>query len=455
MRQQVIRKNHQDSDTLFHGLRLRWQALTQAERVVCLGIILIPLWWCIGWSFMLLLSVIGLAIYELFFYKSIRLSKPSIEIIALIIFAFYRSISYALNSPEIAPRALVDPFLSWGCGGLLLWYIQSHQIRVRLQVAAWAFSILICMMVVWWIFFHFVLSEPYFIPPRTLFAVILDKGSQYNAEQLGSVSNYLVPYYFNQKGFGGLYRYTFFFPHPTISSFVIGFAGLIILDTKKHLWYLPIISACTFLIIICQTRNAWLALSIVLTVRWLFTFGKTGGITFILMLLAVTSFVTLSLPSVTDWISETYTNTIETTSNFRKDSTEVRNLIYQRTWERFLEEPLSGHGINGSPVQPGYEFALIGTESFVLGTLLYKSGVLGTGVFLTFFTSYLAWLYTTRKDRPLCCFMMLLYLCLSSFVTEFLIPELFIGLLCAMLSNPKTNQFKGTIPVKRLNFSKN
>jgi hypothetical protein len=399
---------------------------------------------------MLLPWVVGIAIYELRCYKTIRLSRPSLEVIAIIIFAFYRSISYALNSPDIAPRALIDPFLTWGCGGLLLWYIQTHQIRVRLQVAAWAFSITICMMVLFWSFFHFVLSEPYFIPPRTLYASVLDKGA-YNPSQFGSVGNFLVPYY-NERGFGGLYRYTFFFPHPTVSSFAIGFAALIALDLKNRLWSLPIVAACAFLILIAQARNAWLALSIVLVIRWLVTTGKTGGLTFLLILLAITSFSTLSLPSVTDYITETYTNTVESTSNLRKASTDDRNKIYQRTWESFVEEPLVGHGVNGPPVTPGYEFARIGTESFVLGTLLYKSGLFGTFVFLTFFTSFLAWLYNTRRDRPFCCFLMLLYFSLSALVTEFLVPEIFIILLCAMMQSPKHNQLEKARPVKRLAF---
>jgi hypothetical protein len=438
MRQQVSSSDflfvgNSSSDRLFRGILIRWKLLTQSEKVVCLGIILIPLWWVIGWSFMLLFWVIGIAVYEVKCYQKIRLERPTISAIALILFSFYRALTYVLNTPEIAPRALLDPFFSWGCGGLLLWYIQSRKIRIRLHVAAWAFSVVICTMLVWWSFFHFVLNEPYFIPPRTLFAILLDKGASYNANQLGSVGNFLVPYYFDERGIGGLLRYTFFFPHPTISSFAIGFTGLIVLDIKKPLWSLPIFIICTFLILIGQSRNAWLALSLVLIVRWLITSSKAGGIIFLLSLMAITSFATLSLPSVTDFITETYTNTVDATSNFRKDSTEVRNNIYLRTWEAFVEDPFLGHGVNGPPVLPGYEFALVGTESFVLGSLLYKSGIVGTSLFLTFFTSLLAWLYKTRKDRPLCCFLMLLYLSLSSLVTEFLIPEVFMVLLCTVL----------------------
>ncbi|MBW4643616.1 MAG: O-antigen ligase family protein [Goleter apudmare HA4340-LM2] len=435
MRQQIFKSTstNANSDVLFQGIWLRWTTLTRAEKVVCIGIICTPLWWFIGWGVIPFLWVVSIAIYEYLVYQKIRLSKPSTEAIAIMLFALNSMVAYTLNSPEFAPRAWINPFLTWGCGGLLLWYLQSHQIRVRLQVAAWAFSVLICMMMLWWLFFHFLLAEPNFIPLRTLYAIIFDKGA-YDPSKLGSVGNFLVPYMANENGFGGLRRYTFFFPHPTTSSFVIGFAGLIALDIKKRTWSLPIVAFCSFLIIICQARNSWLALPIVLIVRWLFITGKSKGVTFILMLSAIISFSTLCVPTVTDWLIETRTNTVEATSNFRKDSTEIRNLIYQRTWESVIEEPsLIGRGINGVSVQPGYEFAAIGTESFILGTLLYKSGFLGTGLFLTYFTFFLAGLYKTHSERPSGAFLVLLYLGITSLVTEFDTPTVFLPLISTML----------------------
>jgi hypothetical protein len=429
-------KNH-NSDSLFWGIWLRWEMLTQAEKVVSLSIILIPVWWCIGWNFVPSLLVASIAVYELKKHQTIHIEYPSLSTTALLLFSFYRAFTYIINTPEIAPRALLDPFLFWGCSGILLWYIQSYNIRIRLHVAAWAFSFVICTMLLWWSFFNFVLNEPYFVPSRTLTATLLDKNTSYHPTLMGSISNFLVPYYVGERGIGGFLRYTLFFPHPTVSSFAIGFAGLIVLDTKKPLWYLPVCLVCTFLILIAQARNAWLALSFVLVVRVLFTSRKVGGIVFFLSLMAVTSFITISVPTINDFLTETFTNTMEATSNFRKDSTDVRNDIYLRTWERVIEEPLIGHGINGSPVLPGFEYALIGTESFVLGTLLYKSGLIGSSIFMTFFISLITKLYQTRKDRPLSCLLMLIYLSLSSLVTEFITPEIFIVLLCVMMHHPE------------------
>lgn len=451
MKQQP-RSINQDNSILFHGLWLRWQVLTQAERVVCCGIILIPLWWSIGWGITPLFWVTGVAIYDIWRYHKIRLSLPSLEVVAMLLFGVHNIISYLLNTPSITPSGILVPFYMWGCSGLLLWYIQSNKIRLRLQVVAWAFSVTICMMVGWWLFFHFVLSEPYFVPPRTLYAVMFDKGA-YNPGKLGSVGNFLVPYYYGEPGFGGFYRYTFFFPHPTTTSAAIALVTLIALDIKKRIWSLPLVLACAFLIFIGQARNAWLAISVVLLIRWLLTTGKTKGLTFMCVLLAIITFITLCIPSVTDWIADTQANTVEATSNLRKDSTETRSLIYKRTWESIVEEPpFLGHGQKGTAVQAGYEFAALGSESFILGTLLYKSGLLGTGIFLTFWISFIRWLYKTKEDRPLCCFMIICYFCFTSIVTEYLVPETFVILLSVMLYSPNKNPLLTAKPFKSLPF---
>lgn len=432
-------RNKDNHDSLFRGIWLRWELLTQAEKVVCWGILLIPFWWCLDWVFVPSIWVMGVAIWEIKKYQTIRLQRPSISVIALLLFSCYQVFTYVVNSPEIIPRLILNPFLSWGSGAILLWYMQTHKIRVRLQVVAWAFSIIICFMAIWWVFFHFLLSEPYYTPPRTLYALLSKKGA-YDPSQIGSISNFLVPYYTSGKGLGGLARYTFFFPHPTIASFAIGFAGLIFLDTNKRYFSLIFGLICGVLILIAQTRSAWIFIPMVLVVRWLLKNSQQRGFAFILMIFAITSFTTLSIPNITDYITEKYTNSVEATSNFRKDSTEGRQLVYQRTWEQFLEEPLLGHGINGAEVLPGYEFAKIGTESFILGTLFYKSGILGTGIFATFFITFIAELYQTKNDRPICCFMMILYLSLASTVTEFMGLEIFFPLLCFMLHSSHHNQ---------------
>ncbi|NJN38134.1 MAG: hypothetical protein HC790_04400 [Acaryochloridaceae cyanobacterium CSU_3_4] len=47
---------------LFSGICLRWPVLTPSEQLVCLGIVLIPLWWLWGWSYLLLFLALGIGL---------------------------------------------------------------------------------------------------------------------------------------------------------------------------------------------------------------------------------------------------------------------------------------------------------------------------------------------------------------------------------------------------------
>jgi O-Antigen ligase len=420
-----------NGNNVFSGIWINWKRIALPEQVVCLGILLIPLWWIIGWSYIPLLWVFGISAWEILNHKKIRLEMPSISAIALLLFSFHRILSYALNSPELAPRALVDPLLFWGCSSLLLWYIESHKIRIRLEIIAWALSVVVCMMLLFWLFFHFVIGEKFFIPTPNLVGLFLDKSS-YNTSKLGSIGNFLVPYAYGNPGVGGLLRYNFFFTHPTVASFIIGFTGLVVLDVKNRYWSFSILTICSFLIVICQTRNAWIALPITLIFRWLHINFSKKNLSLLLALIALIFFLIFSVPHITNFVSDSYINLVNSTISFRKDSSEVRNLIYQRTLEKILEEPsLIGYGVNGPTVLPGYEFAGLGTESFILGSLMYKSGLIGTGIFAIFLISFL-FSITSTKDRPISSFLMIIYLSLCSLVTEFSAVEMFIVLISGM-----------------------
>jgi len=424
------------SNHLFRNGLLRWQALTFAERFVCTAITLVPVWWFIGWSYCPLMLVVGLFTYQVAYHKKLGLSRPSLSVVALLSFAIYSTIIYEVKAPDGGPMGLIGLMQLWGAGGLLLWYVQSHQVRVRLQPIAWAFSIVVIQAIGFWLFTHFILSEPYINPSRTLIASFLDKGERYISGRSGGVSNYLVPYNLEHKGLFGLVRYTFFFPHPTITALVFSFIILIALDLKNRMWSQSLIVLCSLIIIILQSRNAWVVLPIVVLIRWVLLTGRVKGVAFLLALFAATSFITLSIPSVTSTLTDKITGTIESTSNLRKSSTDDRNKIYVRTWEAIIDEPpIIGNAVNGPSVTPGYDFARVGTESFVLGTLLYKSGFVGTGIFLTFLISFLSWIYKTRENRPACCFLMMLLLALMSSITEFTPTEVFTVLLCAMINN--------------------
>lgn len=421
-----------DTGTL-SGIWLRWDVLTQAERFVCVSIVLIPLWWWIGWGYIPLLLLFSIISYELLNHGGLRLQRPSLTVVSVIAFGLYRLVGSNLS--EIAVNSVLNPIAFWICGGLILWYIQSNDIRVRLQVVGWACSVSVAQMIVFWLVVHFVFSEPHYAPYRTLIASLTGKAEQF-LPGAGN-GNYLRPYEPYEKGLGGLARFSFFFSHPEVSSFVVSFTGLLALDLRNRFWSLLLLGACSFLLVICQTRSAWLSFPILLVVRWLFTTGKIWGPSIVCTLFAVASFVTLSLPPVTDALINTYTHTVEATGNFRQESTEGRAKIYERTLEDFWEAPFLGHGVNGPTVVPGYDPARIGSHSFILGTLLYKSGLLGTAIFLTFWTSFIVWLYNTRVGRSACCFLILIYFSLSSLVTEFEIVTLLLFLLCTIIREPK------------------
>jgi len=434
-------QNQQD-DRLFHSGIIRWRTLNEAERFVCCFIILAPLWWFISWSYMPLFLTAGVFAYQLIRHKTLGLTRPSLAVVALLLFAGYSIGLYHLKVPGTGPAAFIGLIQMWGTAALMLWYVQSRQIRIRFVVAAWALSIVVLEAILYWLFVHFVLGEPYFTPSPTLVAQLLGNTS-YNSTQLGAVGNFLNPYNPSVRGPGGLVRYTFFFQHPTISSQVFAFVVLVALDLKNRLWSSTVIGASSFLVLACQSRNVWLVLPIVVLVHWLITTGKARGLAVLLAILALVSFVTLSIPQVTDTITDRAATTAEATSNLRRASTTVRRDIYLQTWESIVTEPpVIGHAIPGAEVAPGYEFGRIGTESFILGTMLYRSGFLGTGLFLTFLVSFLTWLWRTRDDRPLCCFLMLLLLALSSAVTEFSPLEALILILCAVIYTPKLAQPK-------------
>jgi hypothetical protein len=437
-------KAEQDQQLFQKGL-IRWRALSGAERFVCVVMSLAPLCWMFGWSYAPLTLTIGIFVYQLGRYGNLGLKRPSLPVIALLVFTAYSTVLYKFNVPDGGPAGLIGPMQLWGTAGLLLWCVQSHRIRVRVPVVAWGFSIIVLEAVCYWLFAHFVLGETSFTPIRTIMATFLDKGETYSSAKLGSVGNFLVPYTSEVKGFGGLVRYAFFFPHPTTASFVFSFAVLVALDLKNRTWSRCVIGAAIFLILICQSRNLWLSLTIVVLIRWLMVTGRTKGIAFLMAFFAAASFAVLSVPAITNSLADKIETTTEDASNLRKSSTEDRNKIYSRTWETIVEEmPVIGHSLPGPEVTPGYEFARIGTESFILGTLLYKSGFLGTGMFLTFLVPYLSWLYQTRRDRPLCSFLMLLLMGLACTVTEFLSTEALTLTLCTIMTTsdsiPSSNQ---------------
>ncbi len=215
----------------------------------------------------------------------------------------------------------------------------------------------------------------------------------------------------------------------------MGFVCLLSLDIKNRFWSTFLLLGSVFLLLTSGTRSVWVSLPIVLIVRYLLTAGKVFGGAFVCGLLAIVS-LSMSVPVISNAVADNVLNTAEKTANARADSTEVRGEIYRLTIKGIENSDNSqfvfGHVFNGEGVLPGYKPAQVGTHSFILGTLLYRGGLVGTAFFATFWISLLWWLYKTRYDRPSCLFVFVLF-SLTFATMELEMPVLPITLLCIML----------------------
>lgn len=428
---------------LFKGFLLRWNRLTQSEKVVCLGIVLIPLWWFWGWSYLLLFLGLGVFAYDLIKKGTIRLKKPSLLVIALVAYGLYDLITTVFygfyNSSALSPRDLIGAINTIFSPAFILWYIQSRDIRVRLQVVAWAFSLLVVLMLGSWAYIFFVRHQVAFEPPRSLFGLLTHKPVEY-APGLGN-TNYLMPYRAEDSSLPGFARYFYFFHGPESLALVSSFICLLSFDLKQHRWKLLLCFGAVFILLTSGTRSVWLTLPCILTVRWLLTASQATGAWFISALIATVSIVGLMLPPVTNQILDTVSGTAKATSEFRGDSTDVRAEIYRRTAERLLDsnnwQLLVGHVVPGETVLPGYAPAMVGTHSFYLGSLFYIRGILGTAIFAVYWISLIAWLIKTRKGRPLGCILIFFLFSLVFCVMVLESVVMPIVLIAVVTRNPK------------------
>jgi O-antigen ligase len=408
----LIDKNTQE-EKIFNGIWIYWDKLTLTERMICGYIILCPVWWTLGWSYVLPLITAGILVGLKIRNKEIYLKQPNPFIFLGIIFHIYMGLSALTRSPTFSPSILVS-LISNFCFMFILWYVESNHIRPRFKIIAWALSILALELLVFWIFAQLIFKAAYFPPPRTLISSFLDKSERF-IPGAGN-TNYLLPYWSKDKLPGGMARFAFFFPGPESFALIAGSISLVSLELKHRLWKISLFSSGVFLLFLSGTRSNWIALPIVLIIYYISVAGKRGGISFILALIACVSFISLSFPVITDQLVENYVNVQESTGNLRQDSTEVRSLIYQRTREAIVSEPenlLIGRGIEGETVLPGYKPAMVGSHSFILGNLLYRQGLVGSLIFLGFWISIALHFYRTRSIRPVYVLLILLYASLT------------------------------------------
>jgi O-Antigen ligase len=428
--------------SLFSGPLLRWSELTPSERSVCFFIIFTPVWWSIGWAYIWFLTTGAILACQQFQSKSFGLKRPSLLVLSGFSFHVYRSATSILNSSSISPSTWIGVLVGI-CFYFIIWYIESNDVQVRIEVIAWAISALVVELLVFWIIFQLILRAPNFVPPRTLTSQFLDRSERY-IKGAGS-SNYLLPYWPEDKLPLGLCRFAFFYPVPEDFGLISGSISVFALEIKNRYWRAALLCMGIFLLFVSGTRMAWIAFSAVFILRYIILTSKTWGISAMFVLIGLSCFLMLSVPQITDTAFDTFTQTTQSTSDFRKDSSEVRKTIYNRTWEEIVSEPepeklLLGRGVFGSGVLPGFEPAKIGSHSFILGTLLYRQGLVGTLIFLFFWVSIIAKLFSERGRRPMFSLLMVLFMSLTFPTMEFTLGHSFLILLALLPSTKNRSE---------------
>lgn len=432
-----------ETDNLFYGILIRWRAMTVAERFVCGTIVLVPVWWVIGiYNYMPLLLVLGVAVYEWWQYRELRLKRPMLPVVALLVFGTYQIVRIFFCYYVPGRINFSDVVIVSFCPAFLLWYIHSNKIRIRMEVVAWACTVSAVQMIGFWLLLQFVLPETIFWPPRlpTLLALLKGKGVE------GGDNNYFLSPYIPRTIVKGINRFSLFFLFPEFFAVVVGFIGLVALEIKNRFWSWLLFLTCVFLLFLSATRIVWVVFPIVVGLRYLFsTFGKPRTRPIVFALIAVVSFATLALPPATDLILDKVTHSVESVNEVREDSSEVRFEIYRQTWKDIQDDPLWGYMAKGEPIN-AVSNSRVGSHSVILGSLLYRTGLVGTLIFVFFWISLFIWFYETRAGRPLICFCVLIFYTLVSptlaLVYDMPISSLFV-VLCAAIRQPKLKFVQG------------
>ena len=437
-------RSHPPPEKLFSGIFIRWSFLTTGEKIVCANIVLLPIWWLVGITNYLLLSLaLGIIVYERWRFGRLSLKRPSWAVIALFAFYAYEFIDTLLIFLDAYPSIEIPSDLVVNPNNIikstfqfsipfLVWYIQSNNTKVRLEVVAWACSISAMQMLLGWLIFQFAFPGWIDHPPRNLYAILTGKSS-FTPGDVGGWTNYLA--FYDED------RVRFFFGHYQAAAAFLGFVSLIAVDLKNRVWSCLLIAICTFLLILIGSRSVWLALPAAFSVRFFLTLVKWRLTALAFACLAIFTFATLSITPVTDMIWATYTDTASAVANARAGSTEGRSKVYKATFEKIPDKPIFGHKVEGEAAKGGPTvFVLdpprIGSHSFILGDLLYKRGLLGLGIFGAFWAYLLFWFYETGKARPMSWFPILVLFSLQSAVTIIQFSMVVCTLMCMLIRQP-------------------
>ncbi|MEL6780306.1 MAG: O-antigen ligase family protein [Cyanobacteria bacterium J06597_16] len=407
-----------------------WHALTTAEKIVCLNIVCIPLWWVSGlYQYWPGILCAGIVYHEMSHYGKVRLRSPNFMVTALLCFCTYQCVGLLLFSVAtklVSITAMNRTAMFWFPPALILWYTQSHRIRVRLEVMAWACSVLALEMLVFWIVGQGILGGGAYDPPRSLFSIVSGNASGSYSSGKG-LTNYLIPYLTEDSAIFGSARWNYFFVIPELAAVVSAFIALIALDIPHRKWSMGLFSVAAFLVLMAGTRSVWLGLPIIMVLRYSFVWGRTRGYLLPLAVIAVSSFVLLATPAVTSTLLDFYSQASETVSSYRGLSTDIRGEIYSVTLERIPNRLFFGHWIRGESLLPGSALAKVGSHSFIISSLLYRLGLVGTLLFVSFWVGLAIELIRSRFHRPL------FGLCIMLLYTLLCVPMEFGGIPALMV----------------------
>lgn len=428
---------------LFSGIRLRFSALNQTEKVVCLLIVLIPVWWLWGWSYLFTLLTFSVFAYEIKQTGELSLNKPSAIVMLGFCFGLYTIIIsyfyYEFNDLAYGARTFLTKIDSWFMSSLLLWYIQSKNLRIRLEVIAWAFSVVIVQMMIVLLVSLVIYQQRDYLPMRSIFGFVTGKSAVFESG-IGR-SNYLMPYDARDESFiPGIVRYAFFLHGPVALAVFTAFIGLVALDLKNRTWSLLLFGSSYFISLLSGTRSVFVALIIILILRYVVTIGKTFGVALVLAAIATVTFSVFSLPLTSNMIFNNVEQAGQSVYEARADSSAARGKIYSQTWKELLDasnqQLFWGHIAEGENVT-SYATAKVGSHSLYL-SLLYRSGLIATIIFISYWTALIWWFFSTRDSRPLSCLMILALFTLTFAVMELEQPVIPTILICSMLRKPQT-----------------
>lgn len=437
-------------ERLFSGIWLRWNALTKAEQFICANIVFFPVWWMIGIIAHMFTIFLLIALFQEWRqYGRIKFKTPHLFVIAFFAYYFYDYLDTwliyfdlypSINLPSTwtrNPNNLVKATLQFSLP-CLIWYLQSHNIKVRKEPIIWACSVSVVIMLMMWVGVEFAMPTAFNSPPRTLYAILTKKNPvyEYGSAMGDGAGNYLL---IKEEG-----RYRFFFDHYQTCAIFLGFVGLLALDLKNRLWSILLLIACCFLMGVTGARAVWIAFAPAVFLHLLLNSFKTKGIWLLFAGLALCSFIFLSLPFVTNLALDTVQGTKQSIAMARPGSTEARSKVYQETLNKIPEKPIFGYKVEGEEARQGPSLyteggPAIGSHSFILGTLFYQKGILGATLFGTFWVSLFFWMYQTRRGRPLSCFLILIMLTITSSVSIIHLTMTTSVLLCMVIRQPTRN----------------